>query len=185
MTPSTMSITHYRMTDDEVTGHDRRKAIRTALEQSEPGWMTAMDLAETVGIDRATVYHHAKRMVAEGTAALGFLHLIGEPGRPARVVIDPDRLADIPSEFEHTVVRYTGVTDTFPARIEFTETPDEYVRPRLGPIATALRDGLGHDELATAIARTTADAILAELHAGTLRLVIEPTPAASASEEPR
>lgn len=165
----------FPMPDTEPTGHDRRKAIRAALAISERGWMTTVELADKVGIDRATVTHHAKVMVREGTAALGFLHLIGEPGRPARVVIDPDRLADIPSEFEHTVVRHTGITDTFAAKIEFTETPDEYVRPRLGPIATALRDGLGHDQLADAIARTTADAILAELHAGTLRLVIEPT----------
>lgn len=161
--------------DAEATGHDRRREIRSLIERSETGWMTTTDLADKVGIDRATVTHHARRMVAEGTAALGFLHVIGESGRPARVVIDPDRLSDIPARFEHTVVRHTGMTDTFDARIEFTETPDEYVRPRLGPIATALRDGAGADQLADAIARTTADAIIAELHKGTLRLVIEPT----------
>lgn len=135
--------------------------------------MTTVDLGETLGIDRATVYHHGRKMVPMGLAALGWLRKIGESGRPSRVLIDPDRLSDIHGTFELIETNKAGVTDTFQCEIEVETTPDEYARPRVGPVTRALRDGAGTDALARAVAEQMATALLDDLRAGTIRLVIE------------
>lgn len=162
------------MTTTETSGHDRRQAIAEVLRTTPEGWMTTVALAEHLGIDRATVYHHATKMVEQGTAAVGWLRKIGESGRPSRVVIDPDRLSDIHGTFELTETLSTGVTDTYTCQIEVTTTPDEYARPRVGPVTRALREGATTDDLARAVSEQIADALLADFRAGKIRLEIVP-----------
>lgn len=167
----------------EPTGAARRQAITDALTASPRGWLPITHLADELGIDRSTVLYHAKRMVEAGTAAIGTLKQVdpADSGRPPRVVIDPARLHDFDRRptLEDRVDVGNGRTEIMVKTYEITVEagPDEYAPkpPRLGPVTRALRDGADSDALASAVATTVANTILAELHAGTLELVIRPT----------
>lgn len=169
------------MTEETIvpdpSGADRREAIRTLLRASEKGWLHLSEIAEQVDLDRSTIYHHAKIMVTEGTAATGRLRYRGEPGRPPTILIDIDRIHDIEHRFTVTEPHPSvpDATVEHDAEILITGTPDEWsMNPAaMGPVSRALADGETTDQLVRALTQTLSKAILSDLRAGKTRIVIE------------
>lgn len=171
----------------DPTGADRRSAIRKLLRDSEKGWLHLTEIAAELELDRSTVYHHAKVMVTEGSAATGRLRYHGEPGRPPTILLDIDRLHDIEYRFTdlepHPLIP-TASPIEHDAEILLTGTPDEWSKnpAAMGPVSRALADGETTDALVAALTQTLSRAILTDLRAGKTELVIravDPTTRAS------
>lgn len=163
---------------------DRRTEIARLLRTSDRGWLFANEIADEIELDRSTVVHHAKTMVKEGTAALGYLRRVGESGHPYRVLVDPDRIPELVGTFEHTFPREamhngTRVTrhDRSTCEIYYTETPDEYVGRPISPVSKAIMAGHSStEEMLRAASETIAAAVLADLRAGNLEVIIRTPP---------